>query len=238
MFDDAHWTEVPAVADAVTQLARLNQYGEQPLKSSPRILDVCCGFGRMSAEFARRGFAVTGIDITKSYLQTAKEEAAYEKLDIEYVKADARNFSRPNYFDAAVNLYISFGYFEKPEDDKKLVVNAYESLKPGGCFIIETLGKEIVVRDFVTAEWFERAGFMVLTEYETLDSLSLLKNRWILIKDGIKIERTFSQRLYAASELRSLMFEAGFDEVEIYGDWDESFYDMQAVKLIAVGRKN
>jgi len=180
---------------------------------------------------------VTGVDITESYLQTAKEEASLENLNIEYIKADAREFVRPDFFDLAVNLYISFGYFENQKDDLLMVRNVYESLKKGGTFIIETLGKEIVVRDFVEAEWFERAGFMVLTQYETLDSWTFLKNRWILVKDGNKIERVFSQRLYSASELRALLLEAGFSKVEIFGDWDESPYDRRAAKLIVVGRK-
>ncbi|MDR0443834.1 MAG: class I SAM-dependent methyltransferase [Treponema sp.] len=236
MFDDAHWAEVPFVADGITQLANFDLYNGA-LSSKPKILDLCCGFGRISAELARRGFAVTGVDITESYLKTAREEAVYENLNIEYINTDAREFSRPCFFDAAVSLYISFGYFENQQDDKTLLSNVYESLKPGGSFIIETLGKETAVRDFVEAEWFERAGFTVLTEYQPLDSWTLLKNRWILIKDGKRIEKTFTQRLYAASELRSLLLEAGFAKVEIYGDWDESPYDRKAAKLIAVARK-
>ena len=240
MFDDAHWAEVPQVADGVTRLAKLDLYGEKTntvLTSPPKILDLCCGFGRISAELARRGFDVTGVDITESYLRTAREEAAYEKLDIEYIRSDARDFVRGGYFDAAVSLYISFGYFKNQKDDLQLLCNAYESLKSGGVFIIETLGKEISVRDFIEGEWFERAGFTVLTEYEALDSWTLLKNRWILIKDGKRIEKTFTQRLYAASELRALLFEAGFDKVEIFGDWDERPYDQYAARLILVCRK-
>ena len=240
MFDDAHWIEVPAVADAVTRLSRFNLYcdnSEEPLASSPRVLDLCCGFGRISAELARMGLAVTGVDITETYLKTAREEAEYENLEIEYIQADARKFSRPEFFDAAVNLYISFGYFSDQKDDLLVLRNVYESLKKGGSFIIETLGKEIAVRDFVEAEWFERAGFTVLTEYEALDSWTFLKNRWILIKDEKKLEKTFTQRLYSASELRTLLHEAGFKKVEIYGNWDESPYDRRAAKLIAVGRK-
>jgi SAM-dependent methyltransferase len=239
MFDNAHWKEVPAVADGITCLANFDFYGETskiPV-NSPRVLDLCCGFGRISAELARRGFSVTGVDITESYLQTAKEEASYEKLDIEYLKADAREFVRPDFFDLAVNLYISFGYFENQKDDLLLVSNVYKSLKNGGSFIIETMGKEIAVRDFVEREWFERAGFTVLTQYEALDSWTFLKNRWILVKDGKKIEKVFAQRLYSASELRALLLEAGFSKVEIFGDWDESLYDRRAAKLIVVGRK-
>lgn len=240
MFDDAHWQEVPAVADGLTRLARLDLYGDgqgTECSGGPRVLDLCCGFGRISAELARRGFAVTGVDITESYLRAAREDAAYENLAVEYLRADARRFSRPGFFDLVVNLYISFGYSEAEADDRSVLRNVYESLKPGGAFIIETLGKEIAVRDFVEAEWFERAGWTVLTEYETVDSWSRLKNRWILIKDGTRVEKTFTQRLYAASELRALMRETGFSTVEIYGDWDERPYDQRASKLIAVGRK-
>ena len=133
---------------------------------------------------------------------------------------------------------IENGYFEKEEDDVAVLCNVYESLRSGGTFIIETLGKEIAVRDFVEAEWFERAGWPVLTEYEAVDSWARLQNRWILIKDGRRLEKIFTQRLYAASELRSLLLDAGFASVEIYGNWDESPYDQQAAKLIAVGRKS
>jgi len=240
MFDEAHWKEVPAVADGITRLANFDLYGENSkttVNSDPKTLDLCCGFGRISAELARRGFSVTGVDITESYLQTAKEEASLEKLNIEYIKADAREFVRQDFFDLAVNLYISFGYFENQKDDLLLARNVYKSLKNGGSFIIETLGKETAVRDFVETEWFERAGFTVLTQYEALDSWTFLKNRWILIKDGKRLERVFTQRLYSASELRALMLEAGFSKVEIFGDWDESPYDRRAAKLIAVGRK-
>jgi 2-polyprenyl-3-methyl-5-hydroxy-6-metoxy-1,4-benzoquinol methylase len=241
MFDDVHWVEVPEVADGVTHFSGLDFYGETSrpaLQSSPKVLDVCCGFGRISSELARRGYSVTGIDITESYLQTAREEASYENLNIEYINADARDFVRPEFFDIAVNLYISFGYFANQKDDLQLLKNVYESLKPGGCFIIETLGKEIAVRDFIEAEWFERAGFTMLTEYEPLDSWTFLKNRWILIKGEKRVEKILTQRLYSASELRAILLEAGFSSVEIYGNWNESNYDQNAVKLIAVSRKS
>ena len=244
MFDAAHWAEVADVADAVTRLSRFNLYGEtsseewhEPLTSPPKILDLCCGVGRISGELARMGFCVTGVDITETFLNTAIEDRDYEKLNIEYIKADVREFVRSCYFDAVVNLYISFGYFSEQKDDLKVLRNVYESLKKGGSFIIETLGKEIAVRDFVEAEWFERAGCTILTEYEPLDSWAFLRNRWILLKGDKRIEKRFVQRLYSASELRSLLFEAGFKKVEIYGDWNESRYDQHAAKLITVARK-
>jgi SAM-dependent methyltransferase len=238
IFDDARWAEVSLVADGVTQLSGLDLYRPFPgVKGGPRVLDLCCGFGRVTTELARRGFAATGVDITESFLRTAREDSEYEHLDAEFIQADARDFTKPCFFDLAVNLYISFGYCEDPEDDLLIVRNVYESLKPDRAFILETLGKEIAVRDFTESEWFERAGYKVLTEYAPLDSWSMLRNRWILVKDGRETEKIFTQRLYAASELRELFLRAGFSAAEIYGGWDESPYDQKAEKLIIVGRK-
>jgi SAM-dependent methyltransferase len=241
MFDEARWAELPLVADAVTRLARLDLYGRSfsaPPSGPPKLLDLCCGFGRLTLEFAARGFACTGVDITRAYLETAREDAAAEKLDIELVRADIRDFVRPRSFDVAVNLYVSFGYFADPRDDRRALANMYESLKSGGVLIIETLGKELAVRDYVAADWFRRAGYLVLTESSPVDSWGALRNRWILVgEEGERIEKVFTQRLYAATELRALLGEAGFDQGEIYGGWDEAPYDEGAEKLILVGRK-
>jgi SAM-dependent methyltransferase len=243
MFDAQRWAEVSAVADGVTLLAELDLYGEGQApgdgerSGGPRVLDLCCGFGRITLELARRGFSPTGVDLTGSYLAAAREDAAQEGLEAEWIRADARSFVRPAFFDLAVNLYISFGYFEDPQDDRRTIKNVYDSLKPGGAFIIETLGKELAVRDFVGAEWFERAGYTVLTQYRPVDSWASLENRWILIKGEKRLEKTFTQRLYAATELRALLEGAGFSPVELYGGWDKAPYDHRAAALIAVGRK-
>jgi 2-polyprenyl-3-methyl-5-hydroxy-6-metoxy-1,4-benzoquinol methylase len=151
MFDERHMSETLLVADSVTRLAGLDLYNDPaaadsaPLapadEAAPRLLDLCCGFGRISLELCRQGFSVTGVDITETYLDAARNDAAKENLPIEFIKEDARMFKRPGFFDVAVNLYISFGYFENASDDVLVVRNVFESLKKGGAFIIETLGK-------------------------------------------------------------------------------------------------
>jgi 2-polyprenyl-3-methyl-5-hydroxy-6-metoxy-1,4-benzoquinol methylase len=59
------------------------------------ILDLCCGPGRHSLEFARRGFQVTGVDRTARYLDTARATATREGLTVEFVQEDMRHFHRP-----------------------------------------------------------------------------------------------------------------------------------------------
>ena len=238
IFDETRWAEADEVADGVTRLARLDLYNPENRKNRPpRIVDLCCGPGRMSLEFARRGFDVLGVDITAAYLKTASRDSEREGLKIGFIQKDVRAFKRNAAFDVAVNLYNSFGYFDDPLDDRLFVKNAFYSLKDGGVFIIEVLGKEIAVRDYVEADWFERAGYTMMTESRPVDSWSSVRNRWITIRGKERREKVFVQRLYAASELRRLLLDSGFAEVEIYGSWDEAPYDENAKMLIAVGRK-
>jgi SAM-dependent methyltransferase len=206
-------------------------------KNGLAILDQCCGLGRLSVELALRGHRLTGIDITPSYLEAARESAEDEGLSIEFIQIDVRRFVRPDFYNLVLNLYTSFGYFADASDDRQVVANAYESLVPGGLYIIETLGKEIAVRDFTEGEWFERAGAVVLTDFEPVNEWEYLNNRWILLQGGERFERTFMQRLYAATELRRLMLDVGFTAVTVYGDWDRRPYDYRAIKLIVVGKK-
>ena len=253
MFDEKRWSEVDSVSDAVTRLAGLKLYknlgkskGKKPAAAKstattnslkPKVLDLCCGFGRITLELARRGFNATGVDLCKSYLETGRETALHEKLKIDFIENDVRRYKSKDVFDLVINLYNSFGYFENPDDDFLLVKNAFSSLKPGGAFIIDVLGKELAVRDYNEAEWFERAGYMVLTETNPIDSWSSIWNRWILINNNKHWEKEFTQRLYSASELRSLLYKAGFAIVEIYGNWDEAEYNQYAQSLIVVARK-
>jgi hypothetical protein len=186
---------------------------------------------------ALRGYRVCGVDITAAYLAAARESAADEGVNVEWIKEDVRRFRRDGAFDLALNLYTSFGYFGDPGDDLLFASNARAGLAPGGVFIIETLGKEIAVRDFTPGEEYQRAGYTVRTAYACVDGWAGLHNRWILLKDGQRVERSFTQRLYAATELRALLMSAGFAGVRCYGDWDGSPYDQTARMLIAVATK-
>ena len=64
------------------------------LKGNERILDLACGFGRHSLEFARRGYEVTGVDITPAYIGYAAKQAGKEKLNAAFICRDIRDSSR------------------------------------------------------------------------------------------------------------------------------------------------
>ena len=229
MFDESRWAEVPDAVDWITAVNAIN--------APARILDLCCGVGRYSLEFARRGFIVTGVDITQTYLDALADSAGEENLAIEIVRNDARMFSRPEQFDLCLNMFTSFGYFSDIGDDERLLKTSCQNLKPGGCFLLETIGKEIAAREFSPYESFVRSGWNVRVEYEVIGAWEGMKNRWILENEEQRIDNTFILRLYSAVELKKALFEAGFSSVRIFGGLDGRAYDHNALSLVALAER-
>ena len=231
MFDSAHWAEAPGVAAAVQQIAGL--------KKGARILDAGCGPGRISVELALLGLDVTGVDIIQAELDAAAETAADEGVDIALVNADLRTYTTDKPFDAAVNLYTSFGYCDTMEEDVQILRHICGALKDGGWFIMEMTSREITVRYFTPGEWFERAGKTVLTEFTVEGAWEGLRSRWVLIdnKTGGRIEHEFVQRLYSAVELKRLLLGIGFTSAEVYGDFAFAPYNENAKTMVIVARK-
>ncbi len=207
------------------------------IKPGAKILDLCCGVGRHSLELARRGFQVTGVDRTRSYLDRAIARAEEEKQSVEFIREDMREFLRPESFDAAISMFTSFGYFEDSEDDKKVVFNVFQSLRSGGQFLIDTHGKETLARIFREGDWSEHEGVIVLQQRKVSQNWSWMQNRWIMLRGDERIENEISHRLYAATELMALMTGCGFSKAEAYGGIDGRPYDHKAMRLVVVGRK-
>ena len=140
MFDAHHWAEAPGIARAICEMCQL--------PPGSRILDAGCGPGRITVELALQGMDVTGVDIIGPYLEAAQETAADEGVSITTVQADLRSFQPQEKFDAAVNLYTSFGYCDTMEEDTKILKNIADSIRQGGHFVMECLSRENAVRDF------------------------------------------------------------------------------------------
>jgi SAM-dependent methyltransferase len=205
------------------------------LSPGASVLDLCCGIGRCSLELARRGFNVTGVDRTTSYLTEARKQAEQEDLDVEFIRDDMRKFIRPESFDCVISMFTSWTYFENPDEDKQVILNAYSSLKPGGKLVIQTHGKETLARIFQERGWNERDGVIWLQEREVRNNWSWMWNRWILLKGNERIEGEITHRVYAGSEIVNLLTDCGFSKVELFGDLDGNPYDQNARQLIAVG---
>lgn len=230
MFDEQRWADAPSEIEQIVLL----------LEAEPnaRFLDLCCGPGRHSLALARRGFAVTGVDIRADYLESARQHAKREGFAIEFVQGDMRQFCRPEAFDHAINVQTSFGYFEDPAEDQQVLLSMYRSLRVGGTLLMEMIGKEVLARTFQERVWNRHtSGAILLEERKISRDWTWYERRGILLKDQTRQDYRFAHRVYSGAELAALLTESGFRSVEIIGDLAGAPYDHAAARLVVVAHK-
>lgn len=202
------------------------------------ILDLACGPGRHSVVLAKKGYRVTGVDLSAFLLAKAKELTDDTGVNVEWIHQDMRAFRRPEAFDLCLSLFTSFGYFDNKDDDLAILRNIYDSLIKGGACLIDVTGKEWLAKHFQPTTSHElEDGTLMIECHEIRDAWSRIRNRWIMLKEGKSTEYRFEHTIYSAQELKDRFAEAGFGSVEIFGGFDGAQYGPDATRLIAVARK-
>jgi SAM-dependent methyltransferase len=229
MFDEIRLSDTPAEAEGIIRLTGLDAKAE--------ILDCCCGMGRHSIELASRGYRLTGTDLSEGYLKIARQEAEKRQLAVDWRRMDVRDLDYQDRFDGIINMFTSFGYFEDPEEDLILLKKLHAALKQGGVLFMEMMGKEVLARDFEERVWFEREGIKILLEYSVDLNWTELHNRWLFFQENKMTEYSFRHRIFAASEMAAMLWQAGFETIDIYGDFKGNLYDHKAKQLILVAHK-
>jgi SAM-dependent methyltransferase len=202
------------------------------------VLDLCCGVGRHSVEFAKQGFTVTGVDRSPFLLQKAHSRAEKENVEVEWFESDMRDFVRAASYDLVVNMFTSFGYFEDRNDDLTVLRNVLESLRPGGKFLMDTFGKEQLAVVFQPTTSDEApSGDLLIRRHEVRDDWSRIHNRWIVVREGKAASFEFEITVYSAQELKDRLLSVGFRQVRVFGDLRGGEYGRDAERLIVVAVK-
>ncbi len=186
---------------------------------SQRILDIGCGTGRHAIELARRGYRVTGVDLSASQLARARGKAKDARVAVEFIQADARELSYRGEFDLA--LIICEGAFPLMATDRenfRILSGAAASLRPGGKLILTTLNVFFPlfhsVKDFINGNMAtgETSGHSF--DLMTFRDHSILK---IADDSGGMRKLSCNERHYAPSEIAWLLESLGFSKAEIFG---------------------
>jgi SAM-dependent methyltransferase len=202
------------------------------------VLDLACGPGRHTIEFAKRGFQVTGVDRSPFLLSKARERARTVEVEVEWVEQDMRTFDRPDAYDLAINMFTAFGYFDDKSEDLQVLKRLYSSLVPGGVLVIDVVSKEWLAKHFeATSSTKAEDGSLLVTRREIIDDWTRIRSEWILLKD-VEVKSFEAQiTVYSGQELRDRLEGVGFGSVELFGDLDGDEYGTDAKRLIAVARK-
>ena len=201
------------------------------LQPGARVLDVACGHGRHSARLARRGLAVTGLDVSASSLELARESAP----EPEFVEGDMRELPfEDGRFDAAINLFTAFGYFEDEADDARVLHEVARVLRPGGSFLIDTINPPGLFGVFHDRYWDRLDdGTLLLEEHDYDVRRGRTNTAWTLIfADGQRKDLQHSVRVYTAPELGRLLGDAGLTVVGSWGDFENGELARESRRLI------
>lgn len=188
---------------------------------SLRILDIGCGTGRHSIELAKRGYTVTGVDLSDSMLSRAKEKARSLNLQINFFRHDARDLPFRNEFDLAIMLCEGgFPLMETDEMNFNILRSAANCLRMNGKLIFTTLNGLFPlfhsVKDFLASE---QTGGNATYENNTFDLMTFRDHNTTTVTNdlGKTVRLQCNERYYVPSEITWLLRSLGFTSIHIAG---------------------
>jgi ubiquinone/menaquinone biosynthesis C-methylase UbiE len=211
-------SEAQEQALAAARLAKCPEGGE--------LLDVPCGFGRHSVPLARAGYRATGVDRSQTLLEEAHRRAGGEQWP-KLLRTDYRELPfADESFDAALNLFTSLGYLGD-EQDTNVLGEIHRVLRPGCRLVIETMHRDLLVRQFRDHDWRALGDGRLLVEQRTFDpGAGVAQTTQTLIDSaGERDSRTFSVRIYTATELLAMLDRAGFEDARCYGTFEATPFE-------------
>ena len=185
---------------------------ELKLPEGARILDVGCGTGRHSVELAKRGYRVTGLDLSQGMLAQARRRAEEQGVHVDFVQADARGFSTAEPFDAAIclcegSLCLLCPDEDAREHDRVILGNIAAALRPKAPFVVTVLSALRAIRcatdDDVEAGRFDTTRLVITSDMESAGA-------------GEPVHVRTYERFYVPTEFASVLEAAGF---EVRGLW-------------------
>lgn len=206
------------------------------IKNKSKILDIACGAGRHSIEFAKKGFIVTAFDLSKNLLNNAKMNAQKAGVDIDFIRADIRDFYIDVKFDLVLNLFTSFGYFESDEENFKVFKTAYNHLNENGFFVFDYFNKKYLEAN-LTPNSILRIEDEEIIQNRRIEKGRVLKD--IIIKKNEREEHfNESVKIYSLNEIKSRLELTNFNIKNIFGSFDGTEFDENlSDRIIIIARK-
>ncbi len=208
-----------------------------PITPGSTILDVGCGTGRHSIEFAKRGYRVTGVDLSEGMLAVARANAEAAGVKVTWVQADATDFKMEGSFDVGLSLCEGgVGLIERGENaeehDLSIFRNISAALKPNAPFVLTALNGYSIIRQMKDEHIHDG-------RFDSATMLANYQDEWDL-PEGPTI-MTIRERLFIAPEVVRMLTSCGFVVDNVFGGtaghWSRRFLSLDEVEAMFVCRK-
>lgn len=193
------------------------------------VLEIACGTGRLTIPIAKRGIAITGLDVVPGMLRHAQQKAA--DLPIQWIEADARRFQ----LEQRYKLIFAGGFFQHlldRADQEAVLANVRAHLAPDGVFALNVFfpHADSLEASDVEKEWFSyvnpRGQTVSVAGTDQYDAIRQIRTETAIRRwtdaDGQPQERVapLQQRMFFPQELEALLHYNGFTVLNRYGDYD------------------
>lgn len=207
------------------------------LAPKAKVLDVPCGEGRLTREFAAHGFAMTGVDFARDFLKEAEAKAAGRGYNIRWVRRDMRRLPWKAEFDGAFCFGNSFGY-STDEGNAAILASVSRALKPGARFVLDASSVAEVVLPILKPRTEVPVGDILFIEENRYDHVNgRLDTDYTFVRGEMAERKSGSHRIYTYRQMVELLEAAGFQELEAFGSTDKEPFAFGSPQLFLVATK-
>jgi SAM-dependent methyltransferase len=214
-----------------------------PKNKDARILELCCGTGRLTLPIAKDGYDISGVDFTTSMLEQAKLKASEGGLKVKFIEADIRTLDLPEKYDLIFIPFNSIHHLYKNEDLFKALKVVKNHLKEGGLFLLDCFNPNI---QFIVegekelkeiAQYTPNDGRDVLIKqamrYENKTQINRIEWHYFINGEFNSIQN-LDMRMFYPQELDSYLKWNGFNIVQKFGGFEEEAFNDNSEKQIFV----
>ena len=224
LFDDVYLkTDARSVCDERISSREADVICELlPLETGHRVLDLCGGQGRHSLKLLQRCNAdYTVVDYSRYLLKRGLQTARERGYPVRFIQGDARRtgFSSES-FDHVIIMGNSLGYLPLPDDDTKILEEAFRLAKPGSRLLVDITDGQKIKSEMVPNAWHEVDGDIVVCRQRELVNGTVRAREMVFSrKSGLIRDRSYAIRLFTPAKLEKIIHDAGFVDVCLHRDF-------------------